>query len=271
MNELQTKLVDMLEWFHTFCEDNKIRYYLVCGTMLGAVRHNGIIPWDDDIDVAMPRPDYERLRNLCSQCRSGKYVIEYPDRKVGEYPYLSAKVYDTQTTLIEKYRKPVKRGIYIDIFPLDGVGNDYNTALKEFKRLQKKLTLNSMISCAMLPRRKWHKNVAIALGRIISPLFVNKKRLVDKIERMCQEYSYHDSVYVANITCGFGARGIVKKEWFGEPKLYEFEKLKVYGMEDPDSYLTAIYGDYMQPPPEDKRVSVHDYELLDLNKSYLEE
>ena len=108
MTELQKRLVDMLEWFHTLYEKNHLRYYIIAGTMLGAVRHQGFIPWDDDIDVGMPRNDYEKLRHIVSCNQKGNYIIEYPDMNT-DYPYLIAKVYDTKTTFIEKQRNTVKR------------------------------------------------------------------------------------------------------------------------------------------------------------------
>ena len=118
-SQLQTMMLDMIKWFHGFCKKNNISYYVVGGTMLGAVRHHGFIPWDDDIDVGIPRRDYERLLNdkellLLSEER---YTIEsFRDGNQDfEYPY--AKIYDTHTTLIENCRTKTKRGIYIDVFP----------------------------------------------------------------------------------------------------------------------------------------------------------
>ena len=119
MNQQQEKLLKILSWFHEYCGRYDLRYYVLGGTMLGAVRHNGFIPWDDDIDVGMPRSDYERLRELSKSIKNqGNYLIEFPGEDNPEYSYFAAKVYDTSTTLIEKQRKPIKRGIYLDVFAL---------------------------------------------------------------------------------------------------------------------------------------------------------
>ena len=269
MTELQSRLVDMMVWYHDFCEKNNLRYYIIAGTMLGAVRHGGFIPWDDDIDVGMPRSDYERLRKLVSTQEKGKYVFEYPSGSKS-YPFLWAKLFDTTTTMIEKQRDKVKRGIYIDIFPIDGIGNTREEAIKNFQPIKKKLALNSMVSCAILKRRKWNKNFAIVLGRIISPIFVDRCKLKVNLDQLCQKHNFEDCEFVCNLMGGSNERGIVKKEYFGNPTKIKFEQITVYGLENPDMYLKSLYGNYKELPPVEKRVSLHDTECLNLNKGYME-
>ena len=122
MTETQRKLLTALQWFHHFCSEHNLRYYAVGGTCLGAVRHKGFIPWDDDIDVGMPRKDYKKFLELTSAIQDNElYKVEYLPSKHGfTYPY--CKLYDIGTTLIENSRYKIKRGIYIDVFPLDGIG-----------------------------------------------------------------------------------------------------------------------------------------------------
>lgn len=138
MTELQAKLVNMLSWYHDFCEKHHLRYYIIAGTMLGAVRHGGFIPWDDDIDVGMPRRDYEKLRELCANQEKAQYMFEYPSKENKSYPFLWAKLFDTTTTIVEKQRDKVTRGIYIDVFPLDGIGDVREQAVKSFQPIKKK-------------------------------------------------------------------------------------------------------------------------------------
>ncbi|MBQ9734551.1 MAG: LicD family protein [Clostridia bacterium] len=270
MTELQSKLVDVLGWFHDFCQKNGLKYYIIAGTLLGAVRHKGFIPWDDDIDVGMPRPEYERLRAMAKEKQDGRFRFEFPSLDNKEYPYTYGKVYDTTTTFNEKLRKIVKRGIYLDIFPIDGIGDDKETAIKNYKPIERRINLNSMISCAFLKRRSLKKNLAIALGRVISPLFVSKRKLVKKIDDLCKSRDFESSKIVSNLLGGSGAKGMMPKEYFGEPTPIQFESLTVYGLQQPEKYLSSMYGDYMTLPPEDKRVSLHDAVYCDLNKSYLE-
>ncbi len=270
MDELQNHLLEMLGWFHSYCESNNLRYYLVHGTMLGAQRHKGFIPWDDDIDVSMPRPDYERLRNLSSSQEKGKYIFEFPGLDNPEYPYRWAKLFDTTTTQIEKQRNPIKRGINIDIFPLDGAGNTYEEALKTLKPIKRHRVLNSMISCAILRRRPWHKNALILVGRIISPLFIDRTKLIEKMDSLCKKRDFDKCEYVGSLLDEYGAKNLIKKEIYGNPTPIQFEKYIVNGVEKPDEYLSSLYGDYMTLPPEEERRPHHDKELLDLNNGYLD-
>ncbi|MBR5505916.1 MAG: LicD family protein [Clostridia bacterium] len=103
MNELQQKLLTMLNWFHNVCEKENLQYYALGGTALGAIRHNGFIPWDDDIDVGMPRDDYNKLREICSKYNAGQYYIEFPGIN-DDFVYPFCKVYDKQTTLVENVK-----------------------------------------------------------------------------------------------------------------------------------------------------------------------
>lgn len=269
MTEMQEKLLDILKWFHEFCEENNLKYYIIGGTLLGAVRHGGFIPWDDDIDVGMPRSDYEKLREICLKQEKSQFMFEFPN-SAKDYPYLWAKLYDTNTTFIEKKRKNVKRGLYLDIFPLDGIGNSIDEAIINYGPIKRNVRLDLMISCAILKRRKWHKNLSIVLGRIISPLFVNKQKLGKKIDDLCKKNRFDDCKIVSNLLGGTHVKGMLDREIFGTPTLIKFESLNVYGVEKPELYLKSIYGDYMKLPPEKNRISYHDSVYLDLNKGYWE-
>ncbi len=269
MNELQARLLKMLCWLHSYCKEHNLRYYLVHGTMLGAVRHKGFIPWDDDIDVGMPRSDYEKLREICKLSGKEQYVFEFPGDNC-EYPYRWAKLFDTTTTQIEKQRYPVRRGINIDIFPLDGIGETYEEALKNFRPIKRCRILNSMISCGLLKRRAWYKNALILLGRIISPLFISKTKLIKKMDDICKQRDYDSYEYVGSLLDEYGEKSLMQKEIYGNPTAIEFEGFMVNGVESPDKYLAALYGEYMKLPPEEERDSHHDKILLDLNNGYID-
>ena len=263
MTDIQQKLYNMLEWFHNFCADNGIRYFLIGGTLLGAVRHKGFIPWDDDIDVGLPRSDYNRLAELMANV-DGQYILEKPlQNKDFVYPFF--KLYDVTTTLVEHTRYNTKRGLYLDIFPLDGVGNTREEAHKTFNKAFKKRKLILTKVCAISGHRKFYKNAAIIAGRCIP--FSWQKRMKSFIA-LCAEKDYDSYKYIANLSGNWGEREISEREWMGVPTLYEFENGMFYGPQDADKYLTAVYGNYMKLPPKEKQISHHDYVYIDINTPY---
>ncbi len=269
MTDLQKKLLEMLSDFHDICEDADIKYYLLGGSALGAVRHNGFIPWDDDIDVALPRPDYEKLRNLSKTKYLKKYQFEFPGENK-DFIYPHCKMYDTSTTLIEHNRYNTKRGIFIDIFPLDGIGNTYNESLSNFKKIDRKINLLWSKSCALRKGRAWYKNLSIIVMRVIPDFIINFKNIMAKIEKICKSKDYYQCTYIANVSGNWHEKEISEREWFGTPTLYDFENIKVYCPENVEAYLTTLYGDWRKLPPKEQQVTHHDYAYLDLNKSYLD-
>lgn len=265
MNNLQQKIYDMFNWFHKFCVENDIKYYALAGTTLGAVRHGGFIPWDDDIDVGLYREEYDKLIALMDGKKFGNYVLEKPFENK-DFTYGFAKIYDTSTTLVEHTRYNTKRGVYIDVFPLDGVDDDYEVALKKYDNIQKKRNWVLIKTCGVRKGRKFYKNLSVILGRILPFSWRKKAKAIDKI---CKENSYKETKYVANYFGVYGSKKeVIKRGYFGTPKLYKFEDGEMYLPEDADKYLTTMYGDYMTPPPVEKQVSHHDFVYFDLNKHY---
>lgn len=269
MNELQSNLVGIMEYFHNVCEQNNIRYYILGGTCLGAVRHKGFIPWDDDIDVGLPRKDYDKFIEVMKLGDHGKYFLEIPLENK-DFVYSYGKLYDTETTLTENTRYKTKRGTYLDIFPLDGAGDSPEDSLEHFEKIERYNNYISTKVCAINPHRAFYKNAAIVLGRAIPEFIFGWRWAYKKVDMLCRERSYDDCKYIGNMYGNWRAREIMEKNIFGEPKLYDFEGLKVYGPEDCDRYLSSLYGDYMKLPPKDKQVTHHDFLFLSLNKSYKE-
>ncbi len=269
MTDLQSKLLTMLAWFHEYCKRHELRYYLVEGTALGAARHQGFIPWDDDIDVGMPRADYEKLRVLCKEGEDEKYCFEFPEgKKDFVYPY--GKMYDKSTTLVDCTRYKTKRGIFIDIFPLDGVGEEREEGGKRFSKILKKINLYSTKTCALRKGRKLYKNLAIVGMRCVPSFIVSAKKLRKRIDETAREVDFDESKYVVNYFSTWYEKEIVEKSVYGTPTECDFEGITVMRPENVDAYLTALYGDWRTPPPPEKRISHHDYLFLDLEHSYCE-
>lgn len=270
MNLLQKNLFEILHWFHQFCVKKSLKYYICYGTFLGAVRHQGFIPWDDDIDVCMPRPDYEQCKSIFEGAgnRIGKYLLETPYMDAADYLYTFNKLYDTTTTLEERLRVNCRRGTYLDIFPLDGVGNTEEEAIAHQKRIDRYNMFLMTRVCAPRKKRAMYKNIAIFLSRLIPSIIVDEKKLSRRIDQLYQEKAYDTCSYICDFAGPYRSKAIMKKELFGNPTLYEFEGVQLYGPEDYKGYLTHIYGDWRTLPPVEKRGIQHDFVYLNLNKSY---
>ena len=262
--QLQEKLTKMLGWFHNFCVENKLRYYLVSGTMLGATRHQGFIPWDDDIDVGVPRSDYEKLMELLRKPIDG-YIGESAKFHEGKVSFAYGKLYDTETTLIENSKYKNKKGIYIDIFPLDGFGDTQEDGLAYFKKIKFLENILAVRVCAIRKGRSFVKNAAAVAGKLLP---INDQKLIRKIDRLCAQRDFDKCQYVGNMTSVYREREMMPKSYFGTPTPCRFEGLEVWGVEDAEGYLTHLYGNWRQLPPEEKRVSLHDHVYMNLNEPY---
>jgi len=263
---LQKKLTQMLGWFHEYCVEHGLRYYMIGGTMLGAARHQGFIPWDDDVDVGMPRKDYEKLVKLLSQ-PNGQYVVESPKYFSDKIICTYGKMYHTGTTLIEKSKFNLKKGIYLDIFPLDGFGPTVEDGVKHLKKVTLLDNLLMIRICAFRKGRSFLKNASAMLGWVL-PININK--LIGKIDALCASRDFDQEAYVGNLMSVYRQREIMPRSYYGTPTLYRFENLQVYGVEDYEGYLTQVYGDWRKMPPVEQRVSKHDHVYMNLEESYLE-
>lgn len=269
LSALQCRLLSMLSWFDGICRDNNIRYYVIGGTMLGAMRHSGFIPWDDDVDVAIPREDYDKLENVICCNRQSQYILEtvYSDEKNYCFPY--SKIYDTTTTLIERTRYPLKRGIFIDVFPLDGMGNSKRQAVKIYQPIRQYYHIFLTRIAEIREERALYKNASIVVSRLLLN-FLNVRDMRIKLNNMCKKNIYEDCEWIGNIFGNWGLNEVMPKSVMGTPKEYNFEGIKVFGAEYADKYLESLYGNWRQLPPVEKQVSHHDFIEFDLEKSYLD-
>ncbi len=254
-DQLKTIQLEIMDYFHLWCEAHGIHYYITAGTLIGALRHKGFIPWDDDIDVVMLRSDYERmLQKYKNDERYRLYTIETDESCI--YPY--AKIYDSRTVMIEGNEKdhpPI--GVNIDIFPLDNVTNNYQDAVNMKKRLR---LINNILGVKHLDMvdRGILKNITVAILRFISKFF-SYSWLVKRIIIKSKKYiNNEDSRYIVNaVIFAKGEREILEREWFKDTIDLEFEGRQYKAPVGADQYMKRLFGDYMKLPPEDKRVSHH--------------
>lgn len=268
LSPVQEKLLSMLKWFHDYCNNHELTYYIVGGSMLGAIRHGGFIPWDDDIDVVLPRPDYDRLINLF-QNKIDHYLLESPYTGNDDFYYTYAKLYDTDTTLVERTKRNCRRGLYIDVFPLDGIGKTEKEVDKNFLKVD---ILNMFLmtrTCAITKRRGFLKNASIAVSRIIPQFIVNDHKLVLQVDKVAASFGYEESKYVANLMGAYRKMEVMEKSIFGKPTEYQFEDIVVNGVEKYEEFLTHIYGDWRKLPPKEKQITAHEYLEMNLDKSWM--
>ena len=267
LSPVQKRLLNMMDWFHSYCNDHNLKYYMIGGTMLGAVRHQGFIPWDDDIDVGMPRPDYERFLELMHGKQEGLYRLESYHDGANDFSVPFAKLYDTSTTLIEERRPPLKRGLFLDVFPLDGVSKEKRWE-KGFKIFRINKNMLSVITARVHKEYDFVLNALILTSSVIPYRARIVKRLQKTIDQFCASEPFSVSGTVANLIGSRKEKELLPGCFFGRPTLYQFEGRKYYGVEQADEYLSSLIGDYMTLPPENERKG-HLTEYCDLNKGYI--
>lgn len=273
---VQQSALEVLKAFQKVCDEHHLTYFAIAGTCIGAVRHNGFIPWDDDIDVGMPYPDYKKLCELLSADGVGQYSLIDPHSCL-HYTLPYAKLHDTKTTFIEDHaRKYPDRysGIFMDIFPIFGLprGRVQRAVLPRIALLQDRLNLCMRFGI---------DEESSAAGRFLWCACAPLRPLLryDHFITM-QEKLFGAIPYDASDKVLFGWRPIPKPdspftyknifyyEDFSETISVPFEEISIMIPKGYDRYLTMDFGDYMQPPPVDEQKPIHSDALIDFEKPY---
>ena len=262
LDELKQIELNILKQVHEICVQQGFRYFLVGGTLLGAVRHKGFIPWDDDIDIGMPRPDYEKFIDYCI---SNEVPFKILCNKVDKnYGYLFAKAMDPSTVLIEKSgnRYNVNLGVYIDIFPLDGLGDTKNDAIANMKKTRMNRELLVAANWKKFARSKTRPiyQEPIRLAFFCLSRFYSFKGLISRIEAKHVPNDFDQNNYVGSVCGAYRNKEIMAREIVSEYVDLPFEGYMFKCPHKYDEYLTNIYGDYMQLPPEEKRITHHSFD-----------
>lgn len=253
IREIQLNEIEILKYIHGVCQENGLTYYMFGGTLLGAVRHKGFIPWDDDIDIVMPREDYDKLIEISKEWK-GRYYLAVPEKDKNYYLQYG-KVYDTYTQLENSGNDHNfnMAGVFVDIFPLDGLGNDYQKAIRHKERIMfwRKREYYLYKRRYGYKKEKWVNEIVEIPFRLLGKSF-----LYSVLSKLVHKYNFYDSNYVGNIVGG-NKTACIKKSIFSSSLEMEFESEKFNGIVQYDELLRIIYGDYMTLPPEEKRVSLH--------------
>lgn len=266
--ELRAAQTEILTSFADFCAANQLSYFLYSGTLLGAVRHEGFIPWDDDIDVVMPRRDYEQLHAIASE-KGGinGFSLCSPTVTPG-FPFPFAKVADNPRTLsLEDDDVDYRIGVNIDVFPLDGWPS---APVARWVHNQALRILRVLVYLHHLPLKLQRplnlRNLALVLAKPVANL-VSLDWLIRKVSSRASRYSAEDSGLVGLMVWGPGYPERIAVGAFSDIVELRFEERRYRAPSGYDAILSALYGDYMRPPPPELQVSHHGTEAFRLTQT----
>lgn len=260
LKEIQSIEMDLLMEFDRICRSQKLDYSLGGGSLLGAVRHKGFIPWDDDIDVMMPRPDYDRFIEYCKNNRTSFKLLTYDTAHC--YYSLFAKISDPSTAIVDDVMViDPDLGVNIDVFPIDGLGHSMSEAIKIFNKtridreilngaLWKKYFRSKTHGLIMEPVRL----AVFVISRVIDPV-----KMLKKIDAFNLQHPFESSAYAGCVCGSYREAEIMDQKTFTEYTDLEFEGVSLKAISNYDEYLRKHYGNYMELPPENKRKTHHTY------------
>ncbi|MBR2553817.1 MAG: LicD family protein [Aeriscardovia sp.] len=252
-DEIKETIFQILSEFADYCDENNLRYFLAGGTLLGAVRHKGFIPWDDDIDVFMPRPDYERLHQVFKESPpvSPRLFLRSYENKKADFPF--AKIEDLNTEIKEDYTTG-DHHLWIDVFPIDGLPDDPNESARILNKAHHLRVLYSRSIARWGNGRTKFRALAKTLLLII-PKLRGCKYYGKKMHHLITQLDFNDCDYVASIAWSISPGERMKKTELLQSIEVEFCGKQFHAPGCTESYLTGLYGNYMELPPENKRIN----------------
>lgn len=260
LRQLQLEELKILKETIKLCEKYNLSYFVLGGTFLGAVRHKGFIPWDDDIDIGMPRADYERFISIAKSELNYPYEVRHFSIDKSYKHYFTKLINKKIIIVREDASKNIEQNIWIDIFPLDGMPNNFFVRkLHMLKLLFHRLLLQySKIETGIniKKKRSIFEFLLIKIGFICTKVFsFNTEKQLYKIDALLKKYDYEKSSYVVNFMGAYKFKEMFPKSYYQAAVLYDFEDIKVYGSPEYDKILTQMYGAYLTPPKESQRFS----------------
>ncbi len=252
IKEVQSTLLDLMKEVHAFLGKNGLKYYLLGGSALGAVRHNGFIPWDDDIDIGLFREDYEKFLAICDTFNSQYEIINFKNANNCDFGLTRIYIANTyvKNPIIEKTK--LDKRLYFDIFPLDNVPNDKTQLLSFEKQILKKKRLLQLIDVHDNGNNKMIMVIKKMMSICLCPF---RNIILHYFDKLLKKYRYEETTHICSLCSQYSfKKQVMPKEVYGQPTLHAFEDVELYIPEDITKYLTTLFGeDYMTLPPEEKR------------------
>lgn len=251
-NELKKLQMDILDYVHNFCVQNNIKYSLSCGTLIGAVRHRGFVPWDDDLDIMLLREDFDRLADLWDN--SENPYIFHCIKNGNSYGLPYGKISNPLT--IMKDDGIQNMGVNIDVYPIDGVVNIEDFKMRHQQVLEEYLELSYVNRSLSGPLNTKIRNII----RRIQHFPNTPSKVAKKISKIAQMKNEENCEFLFEMVAGRGYNAPFLASSFDKVMLMKFENREYYVLMGYDNYLTCMFGDYMKLPPKEKRVSHHNFE-----------
>lgn len=264
LREVQRAALDVLKKVDCICRSEKLTYWLAYGTVIGAVRHKGFIPWDDDIDICMPRKDYDALLGYFKEHERELYpfVAVGPSKEVLT-PFLITRISNMEYVMEGEFGDEVRLGAFIDIYPLDGIGSEEAEA-DAYKKYMKKLANSYFRSGDWDYYNHGVSPAKRLMKRLVSRLSGNSPKHLMRLLSASKKYQYDSSEYVSVIV-GMTYMPFCRRKCYEDTCYVEFEDMMAPIPSGYDEILRAFYGDYMRLPPENERIGHHFYRLFKAN------
>ncbi|MFV0559125.1 MAG: phosphorylcholine transferase LicD [Enterococcus sp.] len=264
--DVQRISVEILMYIDKICRENDIQYSIYYGSLIGVERHQGYIPWDDDLDIVLTRPNYERLLDLLKNSTEYK-LLSFETRD--NYRYCYAKLIDPNTAVTTKqynHSEDPDMGVFVDIFPFDGFPTDENER-HEYAQKCEEYRANMMFTLNHSYAISRSKIKAIGKRVLLYPKFLKMKKIGDyhfwkeKYEELATSYPYEKAKYCGYTEFADEVWGVFPVEWFEHYEDVEFEGHKVMAIKNRKDFLTLRYGNYMELPPKEEQVTHHPYDF----------
>ncbi len=256
MRDYQLAQLELIEMMDNLCSELKLTYYIIGGTLLGAVRHGGFIPWDPDIDIAMPRKDYEKVREYFAANESDRYFYDhYLTEKNHLQPHALIRIKNSHVIFKSRKSKykPKYDGIYLDIFPLDNAPQSERLQEKQMKKIKFIRKIINFKDAPLYSRNNLAKKIIKrTVSFLLSPLpltYLNKK-----MDLTMQKYNSPNATHLVSMASHYSyKKQYMPKEIYGTPIRIKYEKFSLCAPAKTHEYLSQIFGDYMKLPSEDHR------------------